>query len=208
MGVMLAVPISWASACWPEAVIFRFRAFLSTEILYGTQYINKPRQSIALPVLVGLGVLEPCPSGTALTSPWTVCVAQLFLLLELLKSLLSGPRMSHRIGEGLMTKDRGMNEKYTRDFTYFVVLNEQSPRTTLNLVRSERIFLNRDSGCLGCCRPHYVGCMCFVYSEGSPGVTLNLLSDPEFFSSFWSLPFSTGGLAYTNTRPARNSAKT
>lgn len=98
-----------------------------------------------------------------------------------------------------MTKDRGMNEKYTRDFTYFVLLEEQSPRTTLSLVRGERIVLNGDCGWLGGCKAHSVGCVCFVYPEGSPGVTLNLLSDPEFLSSFWSLPFATGGLAYILT---------
>ena len=53
-------------------------------------------------------------------------------------------------------------------------------------------------GTVGCHRPHYAGSACLVYSEGSPGVTLHLLSDPEVFSSFWSLPFFLGGLECTS----------
>ena len=39
-----------------------------------------------------------------------------------------------------MTKDHGMNEKHSRDSTYFVLLNEPSPRTTVKLVRGGKFF--------------------------------------------------------------------
>ena len=40
-----------------------------------------------------------------------------------------------------MMKDHGMNEKHSRDSTYFVLLNEPSPRTNVKLVRGGKIFL-------------------------------------------------------------------
>lgn len=79
----------------------------------------------------------------------------------------------------------------------------QGPLSTWWEVRGF-FFFSGYYGCWECHKPHYIGYTYLTHSKGSPGVTSNSLSDPQFFSSFWNLLFSTGGLEWANTHPGRD----
>lgn len=80
----------------------------------------------------------------------------------------------------------------------------QGPLSTWWEVRGFFLFFNGNYGCRECHQPHHIGNIYLAYSKGSPGVTSNSLSDPQFFSSFWNLLFSMSRLEWAITHPGGN----